>query len=32
MRYGEHGTTRLHLLDAQLDGNAVGLRTITPAG
>lgn len=32
LRYGEHGTTRLRLLDAQLDGNAVELRTVTPAG
>lgn len=32
LRYGEHGTTRLRLLDAQLDGNIVELRTITPAG
>lgn len=30
LRYGKHGTTRL--LDAQLDGNAVELRTVTPAG
>lgn len=32
LRYGEHGTTHLHLLDAQLDGNAVELRSVTPAG
>ncbi|CAI0828775.1 fimbrial protein [Serratia marcescens] len=31
LRYGERGATRLRLLDAQLDGNAVELRTITPA-
>lgn len=32
LRYGERGATRLRLLDAQLDGNAVGLRVLTPAG
>lgn len=32
LRYGERGTTRLRLLDAQMDGNAVALRTVTPAG
>lgn len=32
LRYGEHGTTRLRLLDAQLDGNAVEVRTVTSAG
>ncbi|ECM4408805.1 hypothetical protein RU30_25640 [Salmonella enterica subsp. enterica serovar Give] len=32
LRYGEHGTTRLRLLDAQVDGNAVELRTVTPGG
>ncbi|MGP0955598.1 fimbrial protein [Serratia sp. CY68758] len=32
LRYGERGATRLRLLDAQLDGNAVELRAITPAG
>ncbi|HAY0331161.1 TPA: fimbrial protein [Escherichia coli] len=28
--YGEHGFTRLDLLDAQVDGNAVALSAITP--
>lgn len=32
LRYGEHGTTHLRLMDAQLDGNAVELQTVTPAG
>lgn len=32
LRYGEHGATRLRLLDAQLDGNTVELRTVTSAG
>lgn len=32
LRYGEHGSTRLRLLNAQLDGNGVELRTVTPAG
>ncbi|WP_286175316.1 fimbrial protein [Enterobacter sp. Cy-643] len=32
LRYGEHGTTRLRLLDAQLDGNAVELHSVTPDG
>jgi len=32
LRYGEHGTTHLRLLDVQLDGNAAALRKITPGG
>ncbi|MEQ5091556.1 fimbrial protein [Providencia rettgeri] len=32
LRYGEHGTIRLYLPDAQLDGNAVELHTVTLAG
>lgn len=31
-RYGERGIIRFHLRDAQLDGNKVELRTITPGG
>lgn len=32
LRYGEHGVTRLRLMDVQLDGNAVELRVLTPTG
>lgn len=32
IRYGERGCLRLRLLDAQLDGNAVVLRHVTPDG
>lgn len=32
VRYGERGYARLRLLDAQLDGNAVELQTLTPTG
>lgn len=32
LSYGEHGTIRLRLLDVQLDGNVVELRTVTPTG
>ncbi|MEI0695031.1 fimbrial protein [Pectobacterium aroidearum] len=32
LRYGGHGVTRLRLLDVQLDGKAVELRTLTPTG
>lgn len=32
LRYGKHGSTRLHLRDAHLDGHAVELRSVTSAG
>lgn len=32
LRYGKHGSTRLHLRDAHLDGHAVELRKVTSAG
>ncbi|KHS89073.1 fimbrial protein [Pectobacterium brasiliense] len=32
LRYGGHGVTRLRLLDVQLDGKAVELRTLTSTG
>ncbi|KHN51566.1 DUF1120 domain-containing protein [Pectobacterium fontis] len=32
LRYGEHGVTRLRLMDVQLDGHAVELRTLTSTG
>ena len=32
LRYGQHGSARLRLLDAQLDGNTVELCTVTSTG
>lgn len=32
LRYGKRGFTQFRLLDAQLDGNALELRTLTPEG
>lgn len=32
LRYGAQGSVHLRLLDAQLDGSPVDLRTLTPAG